>query len=62
MTNFNQSKYIQEYKKEHYKQFKVDLKADEMKQLEEYLKKIGLTKSQFLRYCIIKFTSEYDKK
>lgn len=59
---FNQCKYKQEYNKEHYKTFKVDLKVEEMQQLEEYLQKIGLTKAQFLRYCIIRFTSEYEDK
>lgn len=44
------------------KTFKVELKDEEMEKLEEYLKKIGLTKAQFLRYCIMKYTSEYNEK
>lgn len=44
------------------KTFKVELKDEEMEKLEEYLKIIGLTKEQFLRFCIIKFTGEYNKK
>lgn len=59
---FNQNKYKQEYNKEHYKTFKVDLRIEEMEKLEEYLKKIDLTKAQFLRYCIVRFVSEYDRQ
>ena len=44
------------------KTFKVELEDKEMEKLEEYLKKIGLTKTQFLRYCIMKYTSEYNEK
>lgn len=57
---FDSKKYKQQYNKDHYKTFKVDLKVEEMQQLEEYLEKIKLTKAQFLRYCIIRFTSEYE--
>lgn len=46
------NKYKQIYGKEHYKAFKVDLKIEELQQLEEYLKKAGLTKAQFLRDSI----------
>lgn len=45
-------KYIQEYNKEHYKAFKVDLKVEELEELEEMLKKKNLTKAQFLRNAI----------
>lgn len=55
-------KYKQQYNKEHYKTFKVDLRIEEMEQLEEYLKKIHLTKAQFLRYCIIYMTSTFKPK
>lgn len=44
------------------KTFKVELEDKEMEKLEEYLKKIGLTKTQFLKYCIMKYTSEYNEK
>lgn len=40
------------YNKEHYKAFKVDLKIDELKDLEKILKKKQLTKAQFLRNAI----------
>ena len=40
------------YNKEHYKAFKVDLKIDELEDLEKILKKKQLTKAQFLRNAI----------
>lgn len=49
---FNQSKYIQEYNKEHYKTFKVDLKVEEWNEINELLNKKGMTKAQFLREAI----------
>ena len=55
MEKFNQSKYIQEYNKEHYKTFKVDLKIKEFEELEKILKKVKLTKAEFLRQSIIEY-------
>lgn len=52
MEKFNQQKYIQEYNKQHYKTFKVDLKKDEFDELEELLNKKRITKAQFLRDAI----------
>ena len=49
---FNQNKYIQQYNKEHYKAFKVDLRKEEYEALELYLRKIGITKAQFLRQAM----------
>ena len=59
----NKKNYIQEYNKEHYKTFKVDLKKEELQELNELLKKEGLTKAQFLRDAIIalKFQAEVDR-
>ena len=54
MEQFNQQKYIQEYNKTHYKTFKVDLKVEEMDELNNLLKKHKLTKAQFLRNSINK--------
>lgn len=54
MEQFNQQKYIQEYNKTHYKTFKVDLKVEEMDELNNLLKKHKLTKAQFLRNSIDK--------
>ena len=47
--------YKQKYNKEHYKSFKVDLKKEECEQLEEELKKQGISKSDFLRNAIKEF-------
>ncbi len=52
MEKFNQSKYIKEYNKQHYKAFKVDLKKEELDELENLLNKKGITKAQFLRDAI----------
>lgn len=45
-------KYIREYNKEHYKTFKVDLKKEELEELNKLLLKCNLTKAQFLRNAI----------
>ena len=42
----------QEYNKKHYKAFKVDLKIEELKELEEILKEDGISKAEFLRMAI----------
>lgn len=49
---FNQKEYINNYKKEHYSAFKVNLKKDEKLELDQLLKKHKLTKTQFLRNAI----------
>lgn len=56
MEKFNQTKYIQQYNKEHYRTFKVDLKKDEWEQLDKILKEKGITKAQFLREAIKKLS------
>lgn len=57
MDKFNESKYKQQYNKEHYRTFKVDLKKEELDKLEQMLKELGLTKAQFLRDAIIQVQS-----
>lgn len=49
---FNQQQYIKEYNQEHYKTFKVELKKEEKEELDELLKKLGITKASFLRDAI----------
>lgn len=49
---FNQNKYIQKYNREHYSTFKVDLKHEELEELNNLLKEQRLTKAQFLRNAI----------
>lgn len=51
-NKFNQNEYINDYKKKHYKQFRVDLKTEDMEELNVLLKGLGLTKSQFLKNAI----------
>ena len=52
MEKFNQSKYKKEYNKEHYRAFKVDLKKDELDELETLLNKKEIYKAKFLRDAI----------
>lgn len=52
MKEFNQIKYIQQYNKEHYKTFKVNLKIKEYDELDKILKKKKLTKADFLKKAI----------
>lgn len=49
------------YNKEHYKAFKVDLKIQELEELEFLLKEDKLSKAEFLRKAIddYKFTKQY---
>jgi protein-arginine kinase activator protein McsA len=49
---FNQTKYIDSYRKKHKAQFNVDLNIDEKEELEQLLKINNLTKAQFLRNAI----------
>lgn len=41
--------YFNKYNKEHYRQFKVALKPDEYKLLEDKLKSLKMSKTQFVR-------------
>lgn len=54
MEQFNQSEYIKQYNKDHYKTFKVDLKKEELEELNKLLKKKKMTKATFLRQSIEK--------
>ena len=49
---FNQSEYIQKYNKEHYRAFKVDLKREELEEINKLLKEKNMTKAEFLRLSI----------
>ena len=46
---FDKAKYDIDYKKEHKKQFKVELNKEEAEELEKLLKAHGLSKVQFVR-------------
>lgn len=52
MEKFNQKKYIQNYQNEHYSIFKVKLKKEEKKELDELLVAANLNQAQFLRNAI----------
>jgi len=52
MDKFNESKYKQQYSKEHYKKFNVDLKKEEFDFLTKILKEKNITKVQFVRDAI----------
>ena len=51
---FNQQKYINQYKKENYKQFTTVLKKDEMEELQKLMDKLGMNRAEFLRYAMEK--------
>lgn len=53
MVKAMNKEYRIKYNKEHYKAFKVDLKIDELEQLEVILKILNKTKAQFLREAIL---------
>lgn len=55
---FNQQKYQQEYNKQNYSTFKVDLKKKEKEELDKLLQEKGITKATFLREAIIKLKEE----
>lgn len=52
MEKFNESKYKQQYSKEHYRKFNVDLKKEEFDLLTKLLKEKNITKVQFVRDAI----------
>ena len=58
MGEFNQVRYINQYAREHYSRFHVDLLKDDKEELDKMLKEDGITKADFLRNAI----EEYKKK
>ena len=54
--------YIQEYNRKHYKAFKVDLRIDELQELNQILKKEGLSKAEFLRRAILDLKFQHEVK
>lgn len=54
-NKFNQVQYINDWKKTHKKQFKVELDIEEYELLCDYLKVMNMTKVDFVRYAIKKF-------
>jgi len=61
-SKFNQKKYIIEYNKKNYKQFKVNLKNKEYEELIKLLNLNNLNKTHFVRLSIEKLkNNEYNK-
>lgn len=52
MEKFNQTKYVNSYRKEHKAQFNVDLNKDEKELLDVLLEENNLTKVEFIRLAI----------
>ena len=53
MSNCDQKKYIQEWKKNHKRAFKVDLNSEEYNELKELLKQNNWTCVQFVKNAIV---------
>lgn len=49
---FNQSEYVNEYKKKHYSPLKINLKKEEKEELDKLLAEEGITQTQFIRNAI----------
>ncbi len=62
MKEFNQKDYIKEWKKDNYKQFKVELKKEEKEELTELLKDNDLSGSDFVRLAMISLKNGTLKK
>lgn len=55
-------KYIEQYNKDHYKQFKAVLKKDEFDKLKELLKETGMSNADILKWAMGELLKEPDKK
>ena len=58
---FNQNEYIKEYNKKHYSYLKVQLKKEEKEELDQLLKKLNISKPEFIRQCINLFKQGKNK-
>lgn len=61
-TKFDEKEYNKKYKKENKLQFKVDLNIEDKIALDKMLKKMNMTKSEFLKKSISKFKEENNIK
>lgn len=61
MKKFNQNKYIQQYHKENYARFLVDLPKEEKEEFDRILKDNHLSKAEFLRQAIKDFKKKKTK-
>ena len=55
---FNKSKYNTKYQKEHYARFSANLKPEEKKRVDDYCKKEGISKSEFIRRALEMFEKQ----
>ena len=62
MGKFNQTKYINQYAREHYSRFHVDLLKDDKIELDKMLKEDGISKAEFLRNAIEEYKLKRSKK
>jgi len=62
MEKFDQKKYIQNYQNEHYSIFKVKLKKEEKKELDDLLSVANLNQAQFLRKAIQNLKQDINKQ
>lgn len=60
-SEFNQNEYIKQYKKEHYSPLKINLKKEEKKELDELLREINMTQTEFVRNAIENLKKEMQK-
>lgn len=51
-NKFNKSEYNAKYQKEHYARFVADLKPEEKQRVDDYCKKEGISKSDFIRRAL----------
>ena len=55
---FNKSKYNTKYQKEHYARFSANLKPEEKQRVDEYCKKEGISKADFIRRALEMFEKQ----
>lgn len=54
-NKFNRNEYNATYKKEHYARFVADLQPELKKRVDDYCKKEGISKTEFIRRAIDMF-------
>lgn len=59
---FNEKRYKANYKKEHYIQFRTDLKKEEMEELNILLKENNLNRADFIRNAIKELKTKCNKR
>ena len=57
-NKFDRKEYEKNYKKEHYARFSADLKPEEKKRVDEYCKRKGISKADFIRRALEMFEKQ----